>query len=358
MQKLNIDLIPKNAWGKNVRAVVSSLEWSILRWRFGASLEKPISNNGVLCGKSYRGNDYLLCGVCEGKFENLHLHELWRFDDVTLVQKLIGCQPICEECHNAIHYGRSSVVGLEDQAYAHIKKVNCWTDSQVKDHITESLKQWARRNKLHYKMDLSFLIDNKIISERKIHWQWLNRPIKVHDHLDALLWSKTLLELPDAVILDTETTGLIEGPLRNENAEIVEFAIIDMKGTVLYNKRFKPRFEIPVIVIGIHGITNEAVKNSPSFANEYAKILKILHGKIIVAYNSRFDQKIIGNTCRLHELAQIDGVTWECAMWAYKGYQESPRFLKLPNGKHSALADCNATLKLIRQMSKAEAVPI
>jgi len=353
---LSIDLVPRNAWGKNVRAVISNYEWSKLRWHFGASLEQPTPGGGAICGRSSEGNNYLVCNICQRTFDNLHLHELWQFDDIKLVQKLIGCRAICEECHNAIHFGRSQAVGLEMQALAHLQMINGWSEEDAKNHVKTAFMQWMKRDDLHYKLDLSYLEENSLIHKRNIHWAWLDRPKRVRDRLDALSWSQTLLKLPYAVILDTETTGLIEGPGKNPNAEVVELAIISVKGKTLYNGRFRPFYEIPSHVIGIHGITNEAVKRSPTFINEYEKIKKILHGKIVVAYNSKFDQKIIENTCRIHAIPTQDNLSWECAMWAYKGYMESPQFLRLPHGKHSAIEDCKATLDMIKKMAKGESV--
>jgi len=353
---LSIDLVPKNAWGHNVRAVVSNHEWKMLRWHFGASLEQPTPGGGAICGRSSRGNNFLICNICGRRSDNLHLHELWQFDDIELIQKLIGCRAICEECHNSIHFGRSKAVGFEKQALSHIQKINGWSDEDAINHVNSSFKEWRRRDRLHYKLDLSYLLENNLLPKRSIHWAWLDRPPRVRDRLDALSWSQTLLELPYAVILDTETTGLIEGPEKNPNAEVVELAIISLKGKTLYNGRFRPVYEIPSHVISIHGITNESVKKSPTFAKEYKKIREILDGKIVVAYNSKYDQKVIANTCKIHEIPTPENLSWECAMWAYKGYMESHQFMRLPYGKHSALADCKATLILIEKMAKGELV--
>jgi DNA polymerase-3 subunit epsilon len=344
MPKLAASLIPANAWGRNVRAVVSEGSWYSIRVKFGASkpaysaATDPIflairdKSINILDEIYQEDTKPLLCGIC-GKSvpDGLHLHEKWEFDDERLIQKLVGFIPICEDCHNAIHYGKC--------------------------HIQMAFDEWKKRRQLHYQLDLSFLYENKLVPERQIHMGWLDRPRKVRDRLDALSWSQAVLDLPNAVILDTETTGLIEGFERNPNAEVVELAIISVKGKTLYNGRFKPRYTIPTHVIDIHGITNQAVTKKPIFPKEYAKILQILHGKIVIAYNSRFDQKIIENTCRIYSLNPPDSVLWACAMWAYKGYQESPQFLRLPNGKHSALSDCKATLKLIKRMSRNEDIP-
>ena len=365
--KLEVDLIPANAWGRNVRAVVSESTWYSLRVKFGSEPAYSSETDAAfptihdkldLDENIQEDTKLLLCGVC-GKTvpDGLHLHEKWKFDDENLIQMLVGFIPVCEDCHNAIHFGRSSMVGLRDKAYLHLKNINDWSDEQTKNHIKKAFDEWKKREQLHYQLDLSFLYENELVPKRQIHLGWLDRPRRVRDRLDALSWSQTILELPNAVILDTETTGLIEGVGRNPNAEIVELAIISVNGGTLYNGRFKPRYKIPAHVVDIHRITNQAVRKKPIFSKEYAKIVQILHGKIIVAYNSRFDQKIIENTCRLYGLNPPEDILWECAMWAYKGYQESPQFLKLPNGKHSALSDCTATLQLIKRMSQNEDIP-
>ena len=356
--KLSVSLIPVNMWGKNVRAIVSSMEWSRLRWKLGATLNQPVGNNGgAKWGTSSLGHNFIFCEVCESRVDNLHLHELWEFDDTKLIQRLAGFKSLCEECHNAIHFGRASMVGLTEKAYAQLIKINGWTERQAKVHVRNALVKWREREAFHYQLDISLLYENNLVSKKQVHIGWLDRPRRVRDRLDALSWSQTLLSLPNAVILDTETTGLIEGFEKNPNAEVIELAIISAGGEVLYNARFKPIYKIPEHVIEIHGITNEALKKAPSFAKKYPEILKILHGKIVVAYNSRFDQKIIENTCRLHNLNLPEDLIWECAMWAYKGYQGSLQFLRLPNSTHSALADCIATLELIRKMSKDENIP-
>ena len=63
----------------------------------------------------------------------------------------------------------------------------------------------------------------------------------------------------DPVYLDTETTGL---ELKDE---IVEIAIIDKNGLVLIDSLIKPKQPIPDSATAIHHISNEMVKDSPTF---------------------------------------------------------------------------------------------
>ena len=352
--KLEVGMIPANAWGQNVRAIVSEPSWFMLRKRFGAIYDHY---------SNYPDPSFappLTCECCGGQFpESLHLHELWAFDDEQGIQMLTGFKVVCEDCHNAIHMGRANKVGIGYLARQHLKEVNGWSDRQLTNHLDKVQREWTSRLGIDYTLDVNWLIDQRLLTPSEIHMNWLKRPVRVYDRVGAIEWAKSILELPDVVILDTETTGLIEGFARYPEAEIIELAIITMSGETLYEKRFKPLYSIPSRATKIHGITNTKVRRSPSFAREYPKIMDILNGKIIVAYNSRFDSKILNNTCKLHELPLADHVTWECAMRVFKAYLEpATRFVKLPNGCHTALGDCQATLNLIHSMAKNENIII
>lgn len=348
--KLEVSLIPASAWGRNVRAVVSQQIWEDLRWQFGAS---RYSLNPTDPNRSF-----LVCETCGvEKKVDIHLHELWEFNDQLLVQKLVGFKAVCENCHNAIHFGRAMKVGLGEDAIDQLAKVNEWTDKQILSHIEKSAKLWEKREGLNYDLNLAWLQEQDLVPENKIRLDWLSKPQKVYDRIGAISWAQRILSNPNVVILDTETTGLMEGPMANPNAEVVELAITSIGGKALYNGRFKPRYSIPQRTTEIHGITNQAVKNSPKFSQEFPKILQKITGKIVICYNARFDEKVIANTCKLCKLDPPDDVMWDCAMKVYKAYQApNPWFSKLPNAKHSALSDCKATLELIKSMSRNEKI--
>jgi len=287
------------------------------------------------------------------------LHELWDFDDEQRIQMLTGFKVVCEDCHNSIHMGRANKVGIGDAARQHLKKVNGWSDRQITNHLEKAQREWTSRIGIDYTLEVNWLIEQGLLTPSEIHMNWLKRPARVYDRVGAIEWARHILELPDVVILDTETTGLIEGFARYPEAEIIELAIITISGEALYEQRFKPLYSIPRRATEIHGITNTKVRRSPSFAKEYPKIMDILHGKIIVTYNSRFDSKILNNTCKLHKLPLPEHVTWECAMRVFKAYLEpATMFVKLPNGCHTALGDCQATLDLIHSMAKNENIVI
>lgn len=348
--KLEVGLVPANAWGKNIRAIVSEENWLKLRDNFCAYYD-PYRNYPEPVA-------LLTCEACGDKFsESLHLHELWDFDDKNGRQVLTGFMPVCEDCHNSIHIGRANKVGLGERAKSHLKKINSWSDEQLFEHLESASALWNKRLGIDYELDISWLIELELLTPREIHLDWLNRPARVYDHIGAITWAGDILALPNVVILDTETTGLIEGFSRYPEAEVIELAIISISGDVLYNKRFKPLYQIPSRTTKIHGITNSMVRRNPSFAKEYSKITEILHGKIAVTYNSRFDSKILANTCKLHGLPVLENTAWECAMRVLKAYLEpATRFVSLPNASHNALADCQAALDLIHKMAQGEEI--
>jgi DNA polymerase-3 subunit epsilon len=105
----------------------------------------------------------------------------------------------------------------------------------------------------------------------------------------------------NAVIIDTETTGL------TEDDEIIEIAIINMSGDVLLNTFVKPTRNIPADVINIHHITNEMVASAPSWAEIYPQVMEIIGHRKWLAWNSRFDARLITQTSLI--TGQYDGLS-------------------------------------------------
>lgn len=110
------------------------------------------------------------------------------------------------------------------------------------------------------------------------------------------------------LFLDVETTGL--SPAKGDR--IVEIALVEMIGRELTGKIFhqyiNPQREIPEHVIKIHGITNDKVKDSPTFEDISHDLTEFLYPSIIstqdscriipstiVAHNAEFDMGFLKN---------------------------------------------------------------
>lgn len=343
--RLTVELVPPLAWRRNVRAVVATETWDELRWRLGATQLWPRHFSIDFPDRLFRPRK-LWCAYCKTEQNGLDLHEEWRYDNSKHVQRLVALRPICPKCHLAKHLGYANRVGRIDEAMAQLKHVNAWNVRQAKDYIDRAFAKWERRSSNQYSLDVRYL--ERFITPRKIHLDWLENPrVWVGSRLEAIMWAQHLLD-SDAVIVDTETTGL----LAKSNVEVIELAAISMKGKVVYQSLFKPRHKIPQRVIKIHGITNEDVKSSPLFAQQAQDIVTALHGRTIVTFNARFDREVIGRTFKQEKLDGVSG-RWECAMHAYRTFSGSGPYLPLPGKSHRALADCKATLRLIKRMAKA-----
>jgi len=250
-------------------------------------------------------------------------------------------------CHLAKHLGRAGNIGRGEQALAHLAKVNGWSRKKTAAYEREVRDKWGERSQHEYTLNVDYLY--RYLLRSKVHLDWLDKSRNwFGNRLESVVWANEVLK-SDALVLDTETTGLLKD---HPEAEVIELAVVDMKGKVLYNQLFRPRFPIPQRTIKIHGIRNRDVKSAPGIATEMRQIRKLLTGRTVVTYNAKFDRDVIDNTCYLHELRPID-CRWECAMQAYWTLVGQP-YLPLPGGKHRALADARAALKLIRQMAKAD----
>lgn len=167
-------------------------------------------------------------------------------------------------------------------------------------------------------------------------------------------WARGILGRSDVVILDTETTDLY--------GEVIELAIINLQGDVLYNGRFNPLSPISEGAQSVHGITAEMVASEPRFADDYVTICNHLtSAELVLIYNAAFDVERLRTTCELHGV-DMPSFKTDCLMEWYaqfcnewSDYHQSYRWQPL-GGDHGALSDCRAALATLHEMARAEAV--
>jgi DNA polymerase-3 subunit epsilon len=110
----------------------------------------------------------------------------------------------------------------------------------------------------------------------------------------VLVAKQKLAQAP--IYLDTETTGL--GPFD----EVVEISIIDADGEVLLDNLVRPTKPIPADALAIHGITDEMVKDSPSWLDVWPEVEAVMRGRVVAIYNADYDTRIMRQSHRLYEM--------------------------------------------------------
>lgn len=140
---LEIDLIPRACWHKNVRSQLDPTDWF--------SLIELVSS---------RSRNY--CQICGGRGLEwpVECHEQWerhKIDNGIWQQTLVGLQALCPKCHLVKHYGRARAIGREKEAFTHLGDVNNISGGLAITYIAGCFSKWRLQNKYEWQVDLSFL---------------------------------------------------------------------------------------------------------------------------------------------------------------------------------------------------------
>lgn len=111
------------------------------------------------------------------------------------------------------------------------------------------------------------------------------------------------------LVLDTETTGFKP----DDGHRIVEIGIVELIDRVptgkIFHKYINPERDIPEEVVKIHGITNEKVKDCPTFKEIADEFLSFVKGAELLIHNAEFDVRFLN-----HEIGKINkGNLWSFA---------------------------------------------
>ncbi|WP_432040992.1 exonuclease domain-containing protein [Streptomyces chartreusis] len=186
-------------------------------------------------------------------------------------------------------------------------------------------------------------------------------------------WAAAALVDSDVLVLDTETTGL------DEDARIVELAVLTSRGEILLDTLLNPGVPVPDDAADIHGITTEALAGAPTFSDVLVRLTGLLDGKRCLIYNKWYDVGRLRHELTLHYLdcsavnateeeaaawareqaaAWLDGMQFEDVMIPYSDwvgdwseYWGNNRWQPLQGG-HRAAGDCRAVLDCLRSMGR------
>ena len=177
-------------------------------------------------------------------------------------------------------------------------------------------------------------------------------------------WARQRIADPGTLFLDTETTGL------GRDAEIIDLAIVDVRGVVLIDTLIAPIHPIPPETTRVHGIVDDDVRDAPGWIEVYPRIAELLRGRPIVVYNAAFDRRMMTACCDSAGF-EAEEREWHCAMLHYARYagersdhhRNKFRFHKLgnalptfglPAGSHRALSDALACRSLVQALSEVD----
>lgn len=124
--RLELELIPVTAYGQNARQGIWKKDWGKIR--------------EIICQTVK-----YFCQICRRKQKTyLQCNEVWEFDPITTIQKLIRLEAICWICHETKHWKhfysrRESPEETLQKRKLHLCKVNGWTEQEADTYIQEKL---------------------------------------------------------------------------------------------------------------------------------------------------------------------------------------------------------------------------
>lgn len=162
--------------------------------------------------------------------------------------------------------------------------------------------------------------------------------------------------IDNSVTLDVETTGLNEAV-----DDVVEMAIVNSKsGETIYDSFIFTDTPIGEAAAAVNQITPDMLEGKPTLAEAWKSVSKSLKGKVIVASNSKFDERMVSFGLVRQGVVPPSNL-WTCLQELYCKYSQQPRKglntariaeqLGIEPGTHRALTDAVAQTKILQAMA-------
>lgn len=215
---LRINLVPQPLWGKSLAHLMPN--WTEVR-------DKVCS-----CG---------CCAICDTKTNQLHAHEVWKYNDDNHTVDLGDIIPVCENCHMTLHFGKANVDGKQKEALNWYCKVNGVSKEIVRHQIKGAFEWWRIRSDYPWRFNPG--IDAKVEQITGINCtlsgngplHYLNVPYSEKDEVKALgarwdmirkMWyvtdvtlQKNAQALSRWVIPDCDMSSLLNGDAEPKQVE-------------------------------------------------------------------------------------------------------------------------------------------
>jgi len=198
------------------------------------------------------------------------------------------------------------------------------------------------------------------------YFKWLATRQGIEQRLHTLFTERTPF-----LILDTETTGL--GASRT--CQIVEIALIDQDGLVVYHSLCKPDIALPASATEVNGITDALLTGAPTFVQLWPDLVQLLASTPapLYAWNADFDREVLLRTAKRFGLLVPEALTdtkrWNCAMklharwygewsngrntyrWQPLAWACMDLEIEENEQQHRALGDVQNTLRVLRALA-------
>lgn len=145
--KLNIELVPPDLWGINLRHQFLSPN----RWRqVKIKCFNETDYNCEICGSN---------GLVQGRSHRLECHEVWEYTEIIPSMgtcKLVQVQGLCPRCHHGKHLGLSLERSWRDETLNHCCRLNDTCPEDILIIYDEGISQLNQyRNFTHWLIDIS-----------------------------------------------------------------------------------------------------------------------------------------------------------------------------------------------------------
>ena len=113
----------------------------------------------------------------------------------------------------------------------------------------------------------------------------------------------------------------------------------------------------------VHGLTEDRLADAPLFAEHYARLRELLSGRVVVAYYSPFDRRVLATSCALVGRPEIPA-NWLCALELFESLRGFRPPLHVacevegvegPRKRHRALSDAVALRALVVRLREVAA---
>jgi len=115
-----------------------------------------------------------------------------------------------------------------------------------------------------------------------------------------------LLEECAFAVVDVETTGM-RATGSDRITEIAVVVVCPGRREVVFESLVNPGRPIPPAICAITNITNDMVREAPTFAEVSDRVVEALAGRVFVAHNARFDWNFISAEVRRARDLALDG---------------------------------------------------